>query len=247
MEENITRGLFNPNSLTEAAKGKIKAIDTYLIRENRLNEIYSQDDIECLKENIKEFQLSQPLVVRKNNDGSYTIISGHRRFKACKAIFEEGAALYYFDREFLNQIPCVIDSKIYRNEDDEFLAIVSSNAARVLSSEERKAIYLKLKEIYDRKCAAGEKPKGRERETIAAWMGVTDRTVQNYKKQTEGDNVQRQNNSGKILKKISGIERYFTDLEMDIYTDEELEHLRQSAIPAINILMMRLNIDVRDL
>ena len=80
MEENITRGLFNPDSLTEAAKGKIKAIDTYLIRENKLNEIYSQDDIECLKENIKEFQLSQPLVVRKNPDGSYTIISGHRRF-----------------------------------------------------------------------------------------------------------------------------------------------------------------------
>ena len=247
MEENITRGLFNPDSLTEAAKGKIKAIDTYLIRENKLNEIYSQDDIECLKENIKEFQLSQPLVVRKNPDGSYTIISGHRRFKACKAIFEEGDILYYFDKEFVNQIPCVIDSKIYRNEDDEFLAIVSSNAARVLSSDERKAIYLKLKEIYDRKCAAGEKPKGRERETIAAWMGVTDRTVQNYKKQTEGDLIQRQNNSGKILKKISSIERYFTDLETDIYTDEELEHLRQSAIPAINILMMRLNIDVRDL
>lgn len=247
MEENITRGLFNPDSLTEAAKGKIKAIDTYLIRENKLNEIYSQDDIECLKENIKEFQLSQPLVVRKNNDGSYTIISGHRRFKACKAIFEEGNKLYYFDKEFINQIPCVIDSKIYRNEDDEFLAIVSSNAARVLSSDERKAIYLKLKEIYDRKCAAGEKPKGRERETIAAWMGVTDRTVQNYKKQTEGDHVQRQNNSGKILKKISGIEHYFTDLKTDIYTDEELEHLRQSAIPAINILMTRLNIDIRDL
>ena len=51
----------------------------------------------------------------------------------------------------------------------------------------------------------------------------------------------------KSVKKISGIERYFTDLETDIYTDEELEHLRQSAIPAINILMTRLNIDVRDL
>ena len=64
---------------------------------------------------------------------------------------------------------------------------------------------------------------------------------------SQNDHVQKQNNSGKILKKISGIERYFTDLETDIYTDEELEHLRQSAIPAINILMMRLNIDVRDL
>ena len=246
MEENITRGLFNPDSLTEAAKGKIKAIDTYLIKENRLNEIYSQDDIECLKENIKEFQLSQPLVVRKNADSSYTIISGHRRFKACRAIFEEGNKLYYFDKEFVNQIPCVVDNKIYRNEDDEFLAIVSSNAARVLSSEERKAIYLKLKEIYDRKCAAGEKPKGRERETIAAWMGVTDRTIQNYKKQMAEENMQQQNSSRKIIKKLSGLERYFTDMETDIYSDEELERFRQSAIPAINTLMARLNIDIKD-
>ncbi|MCR4633849.1 MAG: ParB N-terminal domain-containing protein [Erysipelotrichaceae bacterium] len=247
MEENITRGLFNADSLAEASKGKIRAIDTYLIRENRLNEIYSQDDIDVLKENIKEFQLSQPLVVRKAKDGLYIILSGHRRFKACKALFEEGKPLYYFDKEFVNQVPCVVDNREYRNEDDEFLAIVSSNAARVLSSDERKKIYLKLKEIYVRKCASGEKPPGRERETIASWMGVTDRTVQNYKKQMESGLVQHQNNSGKIMKKLSGIERYFTDLETDIYTDEELEHLRQSAIPAINILMTRLNIDVRDL
>ena len=189
MEKSITRGLFNVDSLAEASKGKIRAIDTYLIRENRLNEIYSQDDIDVLKENIKEFQLSQPLVVRKTKEGLYIILSGHRRFKACKAIFEEGKPLYYFDKKFINQIPCVVDNREYRNEDDEFLAIVSSNAARVLSSDERKKIYLKLKEIYVRKCASGEKPPGRERETIASWMGVTDRTVQNYKKQMESDLV----------------------------------------------------------
>ena len=247
MEENITRGLFNPDSLAEASKGKIRAIDTYLIKENKLNEIYSQDDIDCLKENIEEFQLSQPLVVKKNTDGSFTLISGHRRFKACRALFEEGKPLYYFDKEYINQIPCVIDNKQYRNEDDEFLAIVSSNAARVLSSEERKTIYLKLKEIYERKCASGEKPKGRERETIASWMGVSDRTVQNYKKQMESCSVQYQNNSGKIMKKLSGIERYFTDLETGLYSDSEMEQFRQSAIPAINALMARLNIDITDL
>ena len=247
MEENITRGLFNVDSLAEASKGKIRAIDTFLIRENRLNEIYSQDDIDVLKENIKEFQLSQPLVVRKTKEGLYIILSGHRRFKACKAIFGEGKPLYYFDKEFVNQVPCVVDNREYRNEDDEFLAIVSSNAARVLSSDERKKIYLKLKEIYVRKCASGEKPPGRERETIASWMGVTDRTVQNYKKQMESGSVQHQNNSGKIMKKLSSIERYFTDLETGLYSESEMEQFRQSAIPAINALMARLNIDINDL
>ena len=247
MDENITRGLFNPDSLTEASKGKVKAIDAYLIKENKLNEIYPQDDIDGLKENIREFQLSQPIVVRKNKDGTYTIISGHRRFKACMELFEEGKALLFFDREYINQVPCVVDNRKYQNEDDEFLAIVSSNASRVLTPEERKKIYLRLKEIYDRKCASGEKPPGRERETIASWMGVTDRTVQNYKKELQNGQTQRQNNSGKIVKKLTGIERYFTDLDIDVYSSEEKDSFRQAAIPAINTVMQMLDIDVKDL
>ena len=246
-EENITRGLFNPDSLNEASKGKVRAIDTYLIKENRLNQIYSQDDIDCLKANIEEFQLSQPLVVRKTREGSYVILSGHRRFKACRAIFEEGKHLYFFDREFINQIPCVIDNRIYENEDDEFLAIVSSNASRILTPEERKHIYVRLKEIYDRKCAKGEKPPGREREVIASWMGVTDRTIQNYKKQTAGESVQTQNNTGRIIRKLYGLERCFTDLDLSSYSCEEVESLRQNAIPAINTVMVKLGIEISDL
>lgn len=171
MEENITRGLFNPDSLTEAAKGKVRAIDTYLIKENKLNDIYSQDDIDCLKENIREFQLSQPIVVKKSKDGMYTIISGHRRFKACMELFEEGKPLLFFDKEYIDQMPCVVDNRKYKNEDDEFLAIVSSNASRVLTPEERKKIYLRLKEIYDRKCDAGESlPEGKGKRLLPGWV-----------------------------------------------------------------------------
>ncbi len=78
-------------------------------------------------------------------------------------------------------------------------------------------------------------------------MGVSDRTVQNYKKRMESGLVQHQNNSGKIMKKLSGIERYFTDLETGLYSESEMEQFRQSAIPAINALMARLNIDISDL
>ena len=247
MEESVTRGLFNADSLSEAAKGKVRAIDVYLLKENRLNEVFSQDDIDLLKENIEEFQLSQPLVVKRNTDGSYTIISGHRRYKACKKLFDEGKVLRFFDKEYINQIPCILDEKQYRNEDDEFLAIVSSNASRVLSSDERKKIYVRLKEIYDRKCAAGEKPKGRERETIASWMGVTDRTIQNYKKELQIEKTEIQNNTGKIVKKLTGVEKYFTNLNIDIYSEEEKLSFREAAIPAINTVMQILNIEIDDL
>ena len=142
MEENVTRGLFNLDSLNEAAKGRVVAIDYYLLKENKLNDIYLQEDIDLLKENIEEFQLSQPIIVRKNADNSYTILSGHRRYKACKKIFAENKSLFFFDKEYINQIPCIVDNKQYKSEDDEFLAIVSSNAARVLSAEERNTVFL---------------------------------------------------------------------------------------------------------
>lgn len=247
MEENVTRGLFNIDSINEASKGKVRSIDVDQLRENRLNSIYSQDDIDLLKENIEEFQLSQPLVVRKNDDSSYTILSGHRRFKACRKLFEEGKNLYFFDKEFVNQIPCVVDNRIYSNEDDEFLAIVSSNASRVLSSDERKAIYVRLKEIYDRKCTAGEKPKGREREIIASWMGVTDRTIQNYKTKTAPEKVQSQNNKGKIVKKLTSLEKYFTDIELGGYSQNDIDEIRQTAIPTINAVMEKLDIGTDEL
>ena len=247
MEENITKGLFNLDSLNEASKGTVRAIDYYLIKENELNDVYSQDDIDCLKDNIMEFQLSQPIIVRKNKNNSYTIISGHRRFKACVEIFKEGNKLMYFDKEYVNQIPCIIINKEYENADDEFLAIVSSNAARVLTAEERKNIYIKLKEIYDRKCKLGKKPPGRERETIASWMGISQRTIGNYKKELKNENIQKQNNKGRYIKKLSSLEYRFIDFDPNQYSEEELIELKSVAIPAINIVMQRLDIDLSEL
>ena len=247
MEENITKGLFNLDSLNEAAKGRVTAIDYYLLKENKLNSIYSQEDIDLLKGNIEEFQLSQPIIVRKNNDNSYMILSGHRRYKACRKIFAENKSLFFFDKEYINQIPCIVDNKQYRSEDDEFLAIVSSNASRVLSADERKKIYLKLKEIYDRKCAVGERPKGKEREVISSWMGVTDRTVQNYKKELKQDSVQKQNDTSKIIKRLTGIEKSFTFIELDSYDEEDIENIKEAAIPAINTVMAALDINASDL
>lgn len=78
-------------------------------------------------------------------------------------------------------------------------------------------------------------------------MGVTDRTVQNYKKELQNDQMQRQNNAGKILKKLSGIEKYFTNLDIYAYSSDEKNSFRQAAIPAINTVMQMLDIDVKDL
>ena len=135
MDENITRGLFNPDSLTEASKGKVKAIDAYLIKENKLNEIYPQDDIDGLKENIWEFQLSQPIVVRKNKDGTYTIISGHRRFKACMELFEEGKALHHISYVGDGFIYMSYDGADMMSDDDKLRSRVNPTDLTALFNE----------------------------------------------------------------------------------------------------------------
>lgn len=244
MESSVTRGLFNLDSLNEATKGTIHKIDIEQIEENKLNSLYSQDDIDGLKDNIKEFQLSQPLVVKKIGNNMYRLISGHRRLKACKQLFAEGELLYFFNKEFNGCVPCIFDEKEYVNEDDELLAIISSNSQRILSKKERKQIYEALQAIYDHKCANGEKPPGKAREVISKWMGVSARTVQNYKTELLEEPVSKTGNKEKIVKRFVSLEKYFTDLDVKTYSSDELKEIREIAIPAINAILQCLNIDI---
>lgn len=47
-----------------------------------------RDDAEMKKvvESIREFGVLQPAIVRKNNDGKFEILSGHRRHHACQKL-----------------------------------------------------------------------------------------------------------------------------------------------------------------
>lgn len=247
MSETIIKGLFNPDSLNEVSKGTIHYIDIDLIEDNELNSLYSQNDIEGLKDNIKEFHLKEPLIVHKNNNGTYRLMSGHRRLKACKLLCEEGTSIIYSDRELKDKLPCIYDETEYADEDDELLAIISSNTQRILSKQERIKIFETLKEIYVRKCEKGQKPKGREREVISKWLGVSERTIQNYKSESPVEQVQIQNNKGKIIKRFSSLEKYFTDFDDDRYNDDEINEIKAAAIPAINIILNTLNISISEL
>ncbi|MEE3476989.1 MAG: ParB/RepB/Spo0J family partition protein, partial [Candidatus Cryptobacteroides sp.] len=45
---------------------------------------FDNDSLEELAESVRTFGLIQPISVRKQSDGRYQIISGERRFRACK-------------------------------------------------------------------------------------------------------------------------------------------------------------------
>jgi ParB/RepB/Spo0J family partition protein len=48
--------------------------------------IFDQADLDMLANSIKEFGLMQPVVVAKNKDKGYTLISGERRWRSCQSL-----------------------------------------------------------------------------------------------------------------------------------------------------------------
>ncbi len=85
---------------------------------------------EELKESIKENGILVPAIVRQKEDGSYEMISGHRRKKICE---ENG----------IKQIPCIIKNI---SDDEAVVMMVDSNLQRdkILPSEKAQAYKMKL-------------------------------------------------------------------------------------------------------
>lgn len=129
----------------------------------RNTEIYLIGDVSALAEDIKANGLRQPLEVVQ--DGStYRLIGGERRWTAMMQLHEAG------DGRFAT-VPCVL--RPAGSEDDELLALITANStARELTDGERLAQYEALKEIYQRKKAAGEF-EGRVRDKLVEVTGMS--------------------------------------------------------------------------
>lgn len=129
----------------------------------RNTEIYLIGDVSALAEDIKANGLRQPLEVVQ--DGStYRLIGGERRWTAMMQLHEAG------DERFAT-VPCVL--RPAGSEDDELLALITANStARELTDGERLAQYEALKEIYQRKKAAGEF-EGRVRDKLVEVTGMS--------------------------------------------------------------------------
>lgn len=54
-------------------------------------------ELEALKNSIEKHGLLQPILVKESNDGSVIIVSGERRFRACKDLKKESIAAWFTD------------------------------------------------------------------------------------------------------------------------------------------------------
>ncbi len=168
------KGMLNPQSVIDAAKGKVIYVDVNDLRNNNLNR-YEIQDIDELSENIREKGLLEPLQGIKASDGSVVLLSGHRRYAAIMRLLEQGAEVSYAGKVLDRELPVIL---MQENDPlEQRTLILSYNAYRTMTKDERKKIILEAHDIYKESCAAGKRPEGREREWITAMTGISDGTV----------------------------------------------------------------------
>ena len=125
---------------------------------------YQLSRIDELAENIRFAGLQQPLRVREAEDG-YTILSGHRRFAAIRALAKEG--------EDWESVPCIIDRSMDSPEMQEFKLILANSDTRVLTPSEITEQAKRVQELLVKLSEQGIKFKGRMRDRVAEACNIS--------------------------------------------------------------------------
>lgn len=178
---------------------RIEKIDINNIIPNIKNK-YSIQGIEELKFSILHNGLKQNLEVKDNGDGTYSLLSGERRYTALKELIEEG-------NDKFRLIPCLITdlersssfldengNEILTTEDKEDLAIVTTNSEnREFTDSDRAFQVSTLKRIYKKLSDSGVKLPGRISELIADQLDMSIGQVKNLQFiETHGSNELKQ-------------------------------------------------------
>ena len=142
------------------------AIDQIQPFPNHPFQVNEDEAMERLKESISLNGVLTPATVRQLPDGSYQMVSGHRRMAACKALGME-------------KMPVIV-----REMDDiaATLAMVDSNRQResLLPSEKANAYKLRQDALKSRSAGQVVPPGGRTTEQIGNETGESYKTVQRF-------------------------------------------------------------------
>ena len=143
---------------------ELKIIPLDQIEYNPVNtKIFNMDDIEHLAKTIKEEGYNDPILVFKNKNGRYEILSGHRRYEAMKLLGEKT-----IPSNILPEIP---------SETKKDLILLSSNIAnRKLAPLDMARAIEFYKGILDRDPSF----KGNKKAATAEYFGISQSNVQRY-------------------------------------------------------------------
>ena len=139
--------------------------------------VASGEEMEQLKESIREYGVLSPLLVRPREDGRYEIVSGHRRKAACEALG-------------ITELPVLVRDM---TDDEAVILMVDSNIQRehILPSEKAFAYKMKMEAIKHQgeRSDLTSRQVGEKSQTsislVANQAGESQRQVQRYIRLTE--------------------------------------------------------------
>ena len=104
-----TPKLFVGSDVAKDTNGQAYLIELNKIKKRAIND-FNLTCLDSLKESIKISQLVHPIAVKDNLDGTYTIISGHRRFEAYNELYAETGDDTY------SRIPATVYEVVSKND-----------------------------------------------------------------------------------------------------------------------------------
>lgn len=197
-------GLYNEETKKEKEETfRIERISIDRIIPNQKNE-YSIQGIEELKFSILHNGLKQNLEVTDNGNGTYSLLSGERRYTALKGLVED---CY----EQFRLVPCLITDihksssfldengkEILTDDDKEMLSILTTNAeGRQYTDADRAFQVRELKKIYTKLADGGVKLPGKMSQLIADELQMS-------KAQVERINYIESHGSNELKEKFNG-------------------------------------------
>lgn len=189
MGRYANRDIFNLGLYNEEIEKKkddtfrIERISIDRIIPNIKNE-YSIEGIDELKFSIQHNGLKQNLEVTDNGNGTYSLLSGERRYTALKSLVNEG-------NEQFRLVPCLITDvsksssfldengqEILTNDDKEMWSIITTNSeGRQYTDADRAFQVRELKKIYTKLANNGIKLPGKMSQLIADNLQISETNV----------------------------------------------------------------------
>ena len=146
----------------------------------RQNEVYGSEDDELslqkldeLKASIKAVGVMQNIVVKENHAGGYTMLSGHRRWLACKSLVGEG----YTDKQF-------IPATVLRNSkdiEDRFKFLTMNSTIRNKNNYQVMQEMLELEDVLDKFQQINGKLDITKRKALAEITSLSEATIAKMK------------------------------------------------------------------
>ena len=146
------------------------------------NNFYNTKDIFNLKQNIALVGVLQPLLVKKQDNGKYLLLAGHRRRLACMELVEEGM-------EEFRKLPCIIkDIDITEDAaEKEDIDIILDQLTLIFANNFRdKSEWEKMQEILQTEVLISELKKkvglkGRVRSILSQYTNIKEAQIARYK------------------------------------------------------------------